>query len=197
MTKQELEILIANYIHRDDLTSDIPGFIDLATQRIGRDLRSAENETILDPFTPLTQIADLPADFRNIKDISWITGAARIVLKASSPRAMSRFQQTGNAPAFYRVIGKQIEITPFQSKDFQLIYFNAPAALVNDLDTNAILEAYPSLYLYASLIEAYFFTQDAGGHTLATQTYTSEVDVENNRTKSADAGDRPSIQGGR
>ena len=197
MNRGELETLVAEYIHRTDLGAQIPGFIELATARIGRDLRSAENETVVDPFSPLTQVSDLPADFQNMRDISWTTGQGRIVLKASSPVAMGRFPQTGNAPNFYRLIGKQIEITPYQAKDFRLVYFNAPADLTTTASENAILTAYPQLYLYGSLIEAYFFTQDGGGHKLAADTYTAEVSVENNRTEKADAGDRPSVQGGR
>jgi len=195
MNRGELESLIADYIHRTDLASNIPGFIDLATARIGRDLRSAENETVLDPFEPTDQISDLPDDFRSIRDISWLQGASRIVLKSSSVTRMSRFQQTGNAPAFYRLIGKQIEITPFQVKEFRLVYFNAPAPLVDTNSENEILTNYEQLYLYASLVEAYFFTLDAGGRDLALATYTSEVETENTRTSKADAGDRPSIQG--
>ena len=199
MNRGELETLIAKYIHRDDLGSGagnedvIGGFIDLATIRIGRDLRSAENETIVDPFNPADQVSPLPSDFQNVRDISYLSGAQRVVLKAKSPGTLAAFPQTGSSPAFYRVIGKEIEITPFQAKDFRLIYFNAPAALTDTSSENDILTAYPQLYLYASLIEAYFFTQDAGGHTLATETYVSEVETENLRTMKADAGDRPSM----
>ena len=197
MNRGDLETLVANYMHRDDLTSDIPGFIELATARIGRDLRSAENETVVEPFTATAQVSDLPADFQSMRDISWLQGAARVVLKSSSPGSMSRFQQTGNAPSFYRLIGKQIEITPYQDKEYRLVYFNAPAELTDESSENAILTAYPQVYLYASLLEAYFFTLDAGGHKLATETYVSEVDNENTRTSKADAGDRPRMQGGR
>jgi hypothetical protein len=195
MNRGELETLIAQYIHRDDLGPNIPGFIDLATSRIARDLRSAENETVLDPYEPTTQISDLPDDFQSIRDISWGTGAGRVALKASSPAQMGIYPQTGSSPVFYRVIGKQIEITPFQAKEFRLVYFNAPADLVDDASENKILTAYPAIYLYASLIEAYFFTQDAGGHGLASETYSSEVAIENTRTTKADSGDRPSITG--
>ena len=199
MNRGELETLIAKYIHRDDLGSGagnedvIGGFIDLATIRIGRDLRSAENETIVDPFNPADQVSPLPSDFQNVRDISYLSGAQRVVLKAKSPGTLAAFPQTGSSPAFYRVIGKEIEITPFQAKDFRLIYFNAPADIPDPNSENDILTAYPQLYLYASLIEAYFFTQDAGGHTLATETYVSEVETENLRTMKADAGDRPSM----
>ena len=195
MNRGDLETKIAAYIHRTDseLLDEIPGFIDLATNRIGRDLRSAENQTILEPFAPADQVSDLPDDFRAVRDISYLQGAARVVLRSSSPVGMSRFQQTGNRPTFYRLIGKSIEITPFQAKEFRLVYFNAPAALETETSENKILTAYEQIYLYASLIEAYFFTQDAGGRDLAASTYTSEVEAENLRTSKADAGDRPAI----
>ena len=193
MNRGELEALVAQYIHREDLGDQIPGFIDLATNRIGRDLRSAENQTVLEPFSPATQVSDLPEDFRNMRDVTYLLGSARVVLRSASPKTMSGVPQTGNRPIYYRLVGKQIEIVPFQVKEMRLVYFNAPAPLTDSASENAILTNYEQLYLYASLIEAYFFTQDAGGHGLATETYTSEIDAENNRSKKADAGDRPSI----
>ena len=69
-----------------------------------------------------------------------------------------------------------------------MIYFSNPSALVIDTDTNDVLTNYPYLYLYAALVEGFFYTQDAGGREKALENYTSEVSELNRQSANADAG---------
>ena len=194
MNRGELELLIAGYMHRKDLAGDIPGFIVLATARLGRDLRSQENQTILNPYQPLEDISPLPDDYRGLKGLSYLSGSARIDVVTATQGVLATFAQTGNNPQVYNIIGKSIEIRPFSPIDYRLIYYNSPAELVDTDSTNQVLTAYPYLYLYASLIEAFTFTQDGGARETVLGTFGSEVTLVNNQSENADVGARPRMR---
>ena len=188
MNNQELQQLIADYLHRTDLAALIPTWIDMARQRIGRDLRSQYNQVVLDPFSTTAQISPLPADYRGMKEISYTQGVARIQLRGGSVDALAAYAQTGIGTRWYRVDGMNIETVPYQARDYRMIYFSNPSALVVDTDTNDVLTNYPYLYLYAALVEGFFYTQDAGGREKALENYTSEVSELNRQSANADAG---------
>jgi len=193
MNRGELEILVADYLHRTDTDTigAIPGFITLTTARIGRDLRSQENQTILDPFQPAAEISALPVDYRQIKSLSYLSGRIRIDVITATAGVLATYPRTGNSPQVYNVIGKSIEIAPFSPIDMRLIYFNAPAELVDTDSENEILTAYPYIYLYGALIEGFTFTQDGGGRDTVLATFGEEVELINKQTINADTGARP------
>lgn len=195
MTRDELAAQVASYMHRDDLTQEIPGFIELATDRIGRDLRSRENQAILDPFEPAQALDELPEDFRAMRELTFVVGNRRCKVSSAAAGTIAAVSISGSRPIFYRILGKSIEIQPYQALEYRLVYFNAPAALETGDSTNAVLDNYPAIYLYASLIEAFFFTQDAGGRDLSLATYSGEVEIENARSAKSDGGDTPTMRG--
>ena len=188
MNNAELQQLIADYLHRTDLNALIPAWIDMTRQRIGRDLRSQYNQVVLAPFTSTGQISPLPADYRGMKELSYTQGQARIQLRAASVDAMAAYAQTGVGTRWYRIDGMNIELVPYQERDYRLIYYNAPSALTEDDSTNDVLTNYPYLYLYGALVEGFFYTQDGGGHQKALENYTSEVSELNRQSANADAG---------
>ena len=193
----ELKTLVADYGHRTDpqTINRIPGFIDLATKRIGRDLMAQENTTILDPYQPTSGMAPLPDDYRNMKEISYAQATSRIQLKSGSVDTLAKFAATGNLALFYKVQGMSIEIKPFATRDYRLIYYAAPAVLVDDSDTNKVLTEYPFLYLYASLVELWFYVQNGGAYTSSLETYTSEITETNRQSQNAAAGAQLTIGG--
>lgn len=194
MNLGELKTLVADYMHRTNLDSKIPGFIQMATERIGRNLRSQENTTTLFPYDPSTDGA-LPVDYRGMKEISYLTGERRIQLRGANVDVMSMYAQTGVGSQFYKVNGLYIDIVPFLSRDYRLIYYNAPAALVDDEDTNAILTAYPYLYVYGALVEAMFYIRDFQAREGAIATFASEIDELNMMSSNADTGAQMTMGG--
>jgi len=186
----ELKTLVADYGHRTDpqTISRIGGFVDLATRRIGRDLTAQENTTILDPFQPVSGMAPLPADYRTMKEISYLQATQRRQLKSASVDTLAKYAATANAALFYKVHGLFIELKPFATRDYRLIYYNSPAALVDDEDENQVLTEYPFLYLYASLVELWFYVQNGGAYTSSLETYTSEINETNRQSLNAAAG---------
>lgn len=195
--KSDLITLVESYLHRSDSTLDnnIASWIDFATKRIGRDLRSQENETSLD-LTPVGNPVALPADYRAMKVIQYpADGNADIALRSVPAATIARITNTGSSPALYNVSGFLLTIKPFQAKTFSLVYWSEPQALAASTDENLVLTAYPYIYLYAVLIEANAWLQDFTVRSQWLATYAGEVGATNEQSQSADVGDTPAMFG--
>ena len=189
--KNTLKIEVAAYMHRTDLNDRLDGFVDLATKRIGRDLRSMFNQVVLDPFEVAEQLQAFPDGFRAVKELSYQNGNRRVQLLSASSLTLAAFPATSSSPQRYRVHGNLVEIKPFAARDYRLIYWEEPAELVDDGDTNLVLDNYPYLYLYGCLVEANFYVQNGGARDLSLSTYTGEVEEINLRNATSDAGGSP------
>ena len=198
MTNAELQALVAQYMHRTDLDSEIPGFIELARTRINRDMRVREN-IITDTETPTVNPRDLPADFLEMRDIYHRRGENRISLQLVGRKQLDRYDRsTINEafPRFYSVDGVQLETQPGGvDVEFTLIYFAAVPELVNDTDTNLLMSIYPMTWLYGSLIEGHSFTQDLDLMQESVASYTSEVSQANAQAAEAESGATLQVEG--
>lgn len=198
MTRGELETLVANYLHRTDLVGDIPGFITLATSRLGRELRTQWNEYYLDPFTVLEQMQELPAGFRQMRRLSYPAARGPVTLVSQGShlidRFRNRFDNAGGIPAAYALVGATVQIEPFLAGDYRLNYWGNPAELAASGSTNLILDNFPYLYLYACLVEAYIFTQDDAMVEKTLDVLNSEVDAVNIEAKRTRIGDAPAMR---
>ena len=192
MTRAELEQLIAEYSHRTDLSNVIDFVIDFSTKRIGRDLRSQENEVAI-PFTPAVNPAPLPADFQALRHVTYDADRGAVTLRSVSTHFLTRFSDTGQ-PQVYSIKAKEIYIAPFQVRDFVVTYWQTPAALIAASDTNPVLDEYPYLYLYAALIEVYTWAQDDTQRDRALSLYSTEIELQNKQAAKADQGDAPQMQ---
>ena len=193
MTRAELETQIAAYMHRTDLTGDIPGFIDFATVRIGRMLQSASNEAVAN-LVVTTNPTPLPLDYARMRSVTQAqTGGDRTIFPVGSAR-FNHFGSSG-VSAVYHIQGKLIEFAPLGAGTYVLDYFQIPAALTSGASTNQVLEDLPFLYLYASLVEANIFVQDPEQSNAMLAIFTAEVEDENRRTSAANAGGMPAVHG--
>lgn len=198
MTNSELQALVASYMHRTDLTAEIPDFIELARTRINRDMRVREN-IIEATETPTLNPRPLPDDFLEMRDIYWNPSSTRRSLTLVGRKQLDANTQALDAtqsPNFYSIDGIQIETQPGGiSLEFSLIYYAAVAELVADADTNLLMSVYPMTWLYASLIEGHTFTQDLTLVAEALTNYTSELTQANAQAKAAESGAGLEMQG--
>lgn len=192
MNKGELEAKIASYLHRNDLAMDIPGFIELATARIGRDLRSNWNFTVINPTISSVPYV-LPDDFRAVRSITTQQDGGPHQLVAMPAHYFNKARGSG-VPMWYRIRGRQLEIVPFQARDYEIAYWNTPATLSLGTDTNDVLTQYPYLYTYASLFEAAIFLQDPAMELKFREIYLAETADVNRESASADQGDAPAMR---
>ena len=195
--KSDLVTLVESYMHRSDATMDnnIGAWIDFATSRIGRDLRSQANEVALD-LTPLANPVVLPANYREMKVIQYPgDGNADIPLRSVPPSTIARITNTGSSPAVYSVNAFELIIKPFQDKTFSTVYWAEPDALVADTDENDVLNAYPYIYLYAVLVEGNAWVQDFAARSNWLATFAGEVALTNDQSQQADVGNTPAMAG--
>lgn len=193
MNRSDLEARIASYLHRNDLSAQIPGFIELATVRLARDLRSMFNEVYLDPFTVNADPMPLPQDFRNIRSLAVKADRGPATLRSVGSHGLNRYGNNGGEPLVYTIRGRDLHIRPYQARDYILNYYAAPAELTSGTSENDVLTNYPYLYLYASLVEAYVFIQDTEREQAMIVTYTSELELVNREAKLSRTGDAPAM----
>jgi len=182
---------IAGYMHREDLEAQINSiFIPFATQRIGRDLRSQANNLVID-FDMTTNPETLPINFVAIRALTVNDSNGKRLIKSGTLSEMSQFSQGSGRSVFYQINADMLSVAPTQLATYQLDYFAYPDALLTDESTNAVLSAYPYLYLYAALVEGFFYTQEPGGHDKAMAQYLNEIEKINKQSASARGGSMP------
>lgn len=196
MNKLELKEAIAEYLHRDDITTTLYNtFIEFATRRIGLALQSYENEKVVQ-LMPTSHLVDLPTDFSSLRSITYPNGNSVISLASVPLDVLYRYPLEGASPSIYAITQKKIDIRPFQDNiTFDLTYYHYPEFLVDDTDTNSILTAYPYLYLYAGLVEANRWTQDAEQLSIALNNYVNEMQIVNRESEKARTGNMPQMRG--
>ena len=194
----ELKADVRSYLHRTDLDADIPGFIELARTRINRDMRVRE-QLVEKDVTPTTMPFPTESDFLEMRDIYHHRNGFRITLTLTSRRQLNDYRNTNilqSNPAFYSIDGLQLETAPGGTGvEFTELYYASVAELVNDADTNLLLDVYPSVWLYASLFEGHIFAQDMDLASAALDTYNSEIKIANDRAKQSESGASLQMQG--
>lgn len=147
-----LKASVAGYIHRTDLTAQIPDFIDQARVRIGAMLRSQANFTrgTVTGFT--SSRTALPA---NLAALVAVKLADEPLLEVSTGDVM-------NYPGgVYSVDGIDLVVPGAgTATSVALSYYTIPTALVNDADVSVPMLEFPQLWLYAAVAEAALYTQD-------------------------------------
>lgn len=147
---------IGKYLQDDDLTSEIPDFVQLCTSRLNRELEALRLEKSVDLDITSGEAA-LPDDFGQI--ISLDTDVYPSPPSYTTPQAFhSSLERVepNRQPVIFTIenIFLKVKPTPDQTANAIVIYRNKLANLENDTDTNDILLADPDLYLYGSLLAA-------------------------------------------
>lgn len=158
MNYTQLQAAIADYLHRSDLTAQIPTFISLAEATLFREVSIPETETSANG-TITGGYGALPADFGSITKISVTYGGAARLLDYINIADV--YTATEASPGYYTFQNGQIRI--FGAGDGQtytLYYIPALAPLSSTVSTNWLLENAQDLYFYSSCLEAAKFTRD-------------------------------------
>ena len=185
-TYTALQADVASYLHRTDLTTPIQGFIEKARVRIGRDLRSLEQETVSTLTGPTADVFALPTDFAE----------ARKVHSAGVPLRSVNFDEiaywsAADSPYVYSIYGRNIWVPG--ATTISLGYFKIEATLTSGATEHPTMSAWPQVWLYASLAEAGLYTRDFELMDRMTQAYSAEVQAVNARAELARQGTSPSM----
>ena len=196
MDRDGLVALVESYAHRSDASVDnnIVQFIEFATKRIGRDLRSQFNTVTRDPVVGTENPIPLGDDFREMRIASYpLDGGGNVDLKSVPVHLLERVTDTGQTPRVFTVVGTDMIVKPFQVKVFTITAWVEPAALDTGTSENDVLTQYPYVYLYATLIELWMWTQDPGLRDAALSDYNAETVLINEQSAASDLGDAPAM----
>jgi len=182
MNYGELKTLIANYLHRDDLTSTIPTFVTLAQARLNHDidLTSMQTTDTLTVTAGTTTVA-LPSDFLELLSIRIpYSGGKRTLQQRSLVQNSQIYESAGGstaAPTYYARYGSTLELSPTPEADttLEIVYKQKLAAFSADGDTDTLLTDNPNAYLYASLLEAALYIVDSDLSNAAKGYYDIEI----------------------
>lgn len=151
-TYAELKTAVANYLHRSDLTTQIPDFIALCEANVRRDLRVRAMEATATGTLVASTLA-VPILFLE---------ARRVVLGTREQEYVTptHFYEVRNEVSNqYTIVGTNF-VFQSASSDYTIDYYAAFAAFSGSSDTNWLLTYHPDVYLFGSLAEAALYTQD-------------------------------------
>lgn len=193
MNKGELRTMVIGYLKRSDFSSvEFDQWVNFAGVRIARALRGQDNLVAL-VITPAVNPVTLPADYRAMRSVESSQNNSTFRLRAMDAAFNTLPLSGGGFAVAYRIRGFEMELRPFAAMPLTLQYWQAPGALVTDNETNAVLTAQPMLYLYAVLMEAAVWAQDANAAQAYAGVFGTEVEELNIQGQNANLGDTPTM----
>ena len=161
----DLQTTIADFLNRDDLTTVIPTFIQLAETQFNRDIRHWQMET----RTAGTQNAGVeymavPADWietirMHVTDLATSASSNPITMISRDQMADIRYKNNdaaGKNPFAYTHADGQFQLypTPPQNVDIELLYYAKIPSLSAGNPTNWLITNAPDVYLYGALLHS-------------------------------------------
>jgi hypothetical protein len=163
-TYAELKTAIIDELDRDDLTTKVDDFIDLA-EALHRHGSEADEIPALrfrgmirrSQLSATTRYVALPSGFLEMITLRILTDPVT-VLREVNLHEMNRQRESGNnTPSFY-TIHEEIEfdsdIADASPLTVEMIYYAELTALSDSNTSNALLNTAPGCYLYGALISA-------------------------------------------
>ena len=177
-TLGQLKTDVDAWLARDDVAvsgSSFPSILLLAEAEIARDIRTLvqEQRTTL---TANSRYTDMPSDFMEIRQIFIDDNNGRRFMEYQTPEVLRENNTwlNGRSPSFYSLEGDEdtggigdvrLVLAPEPSasspSDVEVLYWARFPALVNDPDTNWLLQNYYDVYLWQTLKQAAIFIQES------------------------------------
>jgi len=156
-----LKIAIANFLARDDLTSEIDDFIDLTEADFNRRLRIRSMETVDSSFTIDAETEALPTGFLQVRSFVLTSLTPDRALQIMTPFHQANTQGFNNSgtPRVYSIEGSNFRFSPVPdtAATARLTFYKAFDSLSSTTTTNHILTNHPDVYLYGALYFASTF----------------------------------------
>jgi hypothetical protein len=163
-----LQTAIANFLARDDLTTEIVDFIALTEADFNRRLRVRAMEKS-SSFTIDTETVALPTGFLQARSFVIPTNP-KTALQFMTPFHQAETQgssETGK-PRAYSIEGTNFRFSPTPDASYTatLVFYKAFDSLSSSVATNHILTNHPDVYLYGALYFASTFIRGMDGQTV-------------------------------
>jgi hypothetical protein len=157
-TYSDLLASVQSWLHRSDLSTQAADFITLAESELNADLhmRQMESDESV-TLTVNTNTIALPSRF--IEPISFelvISGQENIPLTYQPPHRLAYNTASGARcrPQIFTIDGGNIEFPNLSDATYSAVFRMVKGFDIAATTTNALLSAYPGLYLYGALLQA-------------------------------------------
>ena len=150
-----LKTAIANFLARDDLTSEIDDFIDLTEADFNRRLRIRPMEVVDSSFSIDAATEALPTGFLKVRSFVLTTPNPDRTLVLMTPfhQAETTGSDSSGQPRGYSIEGSNFRFSPVPDSTYtaRLSYYKAFDPISSSTATNHILTNYPDIYLFGAL----------------------------------------------
>ena len=186
-----LQTTIADFLNRDDLTSVIPTFIQLAEAQMNREIRHHKMEArVSGQQSAGDEYMQTPADWLETIRLH-LTGSGTSAVNMTSRAAMADIRAKNEnvstvAPYLYTHADGQFELypTPSEDTDFELLYYQKIPDLATN-STNWLLTDAPDVYLYGALLHSAPYLAEDARVAVWAQMYSAAVQNVNSASEKA------------
>lgn len=165
-TYDNLKTAIAQWLVRDDITSDIVDFVTLCEDEIARRVETEFERR--DTITLDAEVVTLPSDVREITSLALDLTSGRGPIDIMAPEQLTIYKAaSGNLTGYPRraaitTNGTELILAPVPDVAYvaEIIYATKLDRLSSTVPTNWILDDNSDVYLYGSLIHSAPFLKD-------------------------------------
>ncbi len=165
-TYDNLKTAIAQWLVRDDITSDIVDFVTLCEDEIARRVETEFERR--DTITLDAEVVTLPSDVREITSLALDLTSGRGPIDIMAPEQLTIYKAaSGNLTGYPRraaitTNGTELILAPVPDVAYvaEIIYATKLDRLSSSIPTNWILDDNSDVYLYGSLIHSAPFLKD-------------------------------------
>lgn len=156
-----LQSAIADYLNRQDLTSQIPMFIQFVEGDLNTRLRCREM-IVRATTTNDEEFVSLPSDFIEAVNLQIVDGKTPLRYVTIDEADQIKASQLYSSVVAYSIMDSAIELIPAPSDNVQIemVYYQKIPALSDVNTTNWLLTKAPDVYLYGALVHAAPFLLD-------------------------------------
>lgn len=179
-----LQSAIADYLNRQDLTSQIPLFIQLCEADLNTALRAREMVRRA-RTTSSAEYVSLPTDWLEAVNLQIVDGMSPLRFITLDEADIQKKRGVYNSVSFYTLMDGAIELVPAPGDDveIEMVYYAKIPALSDQNASNWLLQKAPDLYLYGSLLHAAPFLMDDQRIATFGSLYGSRVTALNDETQ--------------
>ncbi len=114
-------------------------------------------------LTPSLGVASLPSDYLQFRSVTLNTATPRLVSYVSPDDAVSLYgRNSAGLSNSFTVVGNELTLYPSNSSAITLVYYGKISDLIDDADTNWVLDKHPNLYLHTALYHLGLYRKDDG-----------------------------------
>ena len=181
-----LQSTIADYLNRQDLTAQIPTFIQLAEADMNTRLRCREM-IVRATTTNDDEFVRLPLDFLESINLQLTDGQSPLRFVTLDEADIINKRQTYNAPTFYSLMNGAIELVPPPATgadvEIEMVYYGKITALSDSNTSNWLLLKAPDVYLYGALVHAAPFLMDDQRISVFGSFYSQRIEALNDESQ--------------